>query len=104
MSREEEILIDILGSKSKIKILTLLCHNPGREYSLSEIVERTNLNFKTVSTNIRVFKSYGIVIERRYGPAKLISINPQNPIVMKLIELMKVGKWRIHRSETICWS
>jgi len=89
MAKPEEIVTDLLGSPSKVKILALLCSNPKREYSLGEIVKHTKLCFKTVSTTIRIFKKYGIIRERRYGPAKLISINTQNPLAKKIIRLFE---------------
>jgi len=89
MSQREEVIADLLGSKSKIKILALLCSNPHREYEIGDIVKLTGFTYRTVSTAIHMFNSHGIITIRRYGPAKLVSINPTNPLARKIIMLFR---------------
>jgi len=89
MSQREKIIADILGSKAKIKILALLCRNPYHEYKMGDIVEKTGLTYRTVSHAIHMLKKHGIIKINRYGPAKLISINTQSPLAIKIIKLFE---------------
>jgi len=89
MSRGEKVIEDILGSKAKVKILALLCNNPYHEYKMGDIVKLTGLTYRTVERVIHMFKKHDLIVIRRYGPAKLISINTQSPLAIKIIRLFR---------------
>jgi len=78
-------LEEILGSPGRIRILRILAEH--QEVNITRIVRETGMHYRLVNKHIEVLKKHGIVIEKRFGRARLIALNRDNPLVEKLLEL-----------------
>lgn len=66
-------LYKALGDEQRLAILELL---RGRELFVQEIVERTGLHQSVVSRHLSFMHAVGLLIKRREGSMKYVSINP----------------------------
>ncbi len=78
-------LEEILGSPGRVRILRVLAEHG--EMNISRLVRETGMHHRLVNHHIEVLKRHGVVVEKRHGRARLISLNRGNPLVETLLEL-----------------
>ncbi|MBS7633334.1 winged helix-turn-helix transcriptional regulator [Candidatus Bathyarchaeota archaeon] len=64
---------DVFSSKSRIKILRLLCQLG--ELNVSEMARRLGTNYKTTVKHLEVLESEGILKHKVFGRIRLYKIN-----------------------------
>ena len=88
---ERSLLIRFLGENPIFKIVDFLIENKGLDFSKKEIIEGAGISRASLFNCWDQIESQGIVaIKRRFGKTKLYSLNSENPIVRKLLELESV--------------
>lgn len=83
---------NILSSKSKIKILRMLCKNPEREFCLADIVKGTVSSFGTIHPAMKDLVSSRIVSVRKLGKSKIYKVNKSSifyPMVSGLLTVQE---------------
>lgn len=81
------MLESILGSKAKVKILRILAHNPGREFTVQKVAREGKLALGTTHPAIRDLVRIRAVLARKAGRSFLYSINSSHLLYGKLREL-----------------
>ncbi|KSW11937.1 ArsR family transcriptional regulator [Pyrodictium occultum] len=87
MSIESDELARILGSKGKIKILSLLARSG--QLNITRIIKDTGLHHRLVEQHLEELKNAGLVEEQRIGRLRLFSLRYDNPKTAVLIELLR---------------
>ncbi len=80
---------DLLGSKTKVRILRLLCAHPGREFSLREVSLAVGQSLGSVHPALRQLLAVRIVVTRRVGRSRTVRINPTHPLHGALVALFR---------------
>ena len=88
---ERSLLIRFLGENPIFKIVDFLIENKGLDFSKKEIIEGAGISRASLFNCWSQLESQGIVgVKRKFGKTKLYSLNSENPIVRKLLELESV--------------
>ena len=88
---EKSLLIRFLGENPVFKIVDFLIENKGLDFSKKEIVEGAEISRASLFNCWEQLESQTIVnVKRKFGKTKLYSLNSENPIVRKLLELESV--------------
>ena len=87
---QKPILIKIIGSSAKARVLNFLIKGRGLDYSMSDIARNSNIGWTTLNTIWNDFMKLSIVKHTRIvGKAKLYTLNISNPIIKILVDLYK---------------
>ena len=78
-------LEEILGSPGRVRILRVLAEY--NEINITRLVRETGMHYRLVNHHIEVLKRHGVVVEKRFGRARIIILNRDNPIVEKILAL-----------------
>jgi len=70
-------LDELFSCRGRIKILLVLFEHG--EMSMSELARRSGLNYTTTEKHVEVLARKGLVKERRWGRARLVSLNMEKP-------------------------
>ncbi len=81
---------NILSSKSKIKILRMLCKSPEREFCLSDIAKGTDSSIGTAYPAVKNLVSFRIVSMRQLGKTKIYKINKSSLFYPMISDLLTV--------------
>ncbi|MBI4010063.1 MAG: nucleotidyltransferase domain-containing protein [Candidatus Aenigmarchaeota archaeon] len=80
---------NILGSKSKVKLLRIFYDNPNREFTLYEIKKTFNLSTGTINPVLKSLVNNRALLSRRVGKSILYQLNSNNLIVKKTVEIFE---------------
>ncbi len=80
-------LEEILGSPGRVRILRVLA-NHG-ELNITRLVRETGMHYRLVNKHIEVLKRHGIVIEKRFGRARIVALNTENPLTRTLLRIFR---------------
>ncbi|AEM39790.1 regulatory protein ArsR [Pyrolobus fumarii 1A] len=80
-------LEEILGSPGRIRILRVLL-NHG-EVNITRLVRETGMHYRLVNRHLEVLKKHGVIVEKRYGRARIITLNRDNPLTRLLAEIFE---------------
>ena len=69
------MLQKLMGSKTRVKILTLFIINPKREYYAREIERELKSNFEAIRTELINLEKIGLLRSRISGKQRYYSIN-----------------------------
>ena len=86
------MLENILGSKSKIRMLRVLTVNMKREFCLEDVVKATGMSFGTVHPALKDLVSSRIVLGRKAGRSILYKINVNHVLFHRIKELVEMEK------------
>ncbi len=76
---------EILGNTGRIRILrVLLIYN---EVNITKLVRETGMHYRLVIKHLNILKQHGIVTEKRYGRARIIVLNRDNPLTQAIQEV-----------------
>ncbi|MCS4541424.1 MAG: nucleotidyltransferase domain-containing protein [Euryarchaeota archaeon] len=83
----------IIGTKTAIRILSLLLKNPQKEYKEIELIRGSNVGKGAGADAINKLSSLGILKIKRVGKTKIVSLNILNPITFSLRQLFDQHKF-----------
>ncbi|MFX1480847.1 MAG: hypothetical protein ACFFCI_22405 [Promethearchaeota archaeon] len=66
---KSDIIEDLLGSKARVSILRILALNS--ELSLTQIIQKTKLNYNSVLKHLHYLKSINFIQEKKFGRIKI---------------------------------
>lgn len=88
---EKSLLIKFLGENPMFRIIDFLIENKGLDLSKKEIIEGAGISRASLFNCWKQLEEKDIVrVSRRFGKTKLYTLNSENPIVRKLLELESV--------------
>ncbi len=82
------MLENIIGAKSKVKILREMMQTDDREYCLEDLVKATDQSFGTVHPSLNSLVDSRMVLVRKIGKSKLYRVNRRHILYEKIKELM----------------
>ncbi len=83
-------LEEILGSPGRVRILRVLA-NHG-ELNITRLVRETGMHYRLVNRHIEVLKRHGVVVEKRFGRARIVALNMENPLTRTLLRIFQGGE------------
>lgn len=84
----KSLLLQLLGDRPAFKILDFLIENKGLDFSKKEICHSAGISKATLFNYWPILEMQQIVkITRKFGKTKLYTINNENSVAMKLLEL-----------------
>ena len=88
---ERSLLIRFLGENPIFKIVDFLIENKGLDLSKKEIIEGSNISRASLFKVWEQLEEQDIVVvTRKFGKTKLFTLNSENSVVKKLLELESV--------------
>ena len=88
---EKSLLIKFLGENPVFRIVDFLIENKGIEVTKKEIIEGADISRASLFKVWKQLEEQEIVIvKRQFGKTKLYSLNSENLIVRKLLELESI--------------
>ena len=88
---EKSLLIKFLGENPVFRIIDFLIQNKGLEVTKKEIIEGADISRASLFKVWKQLEEQEIVmVKRQFGKTKLYSLNSENPIVRKLLELESI--------------
>ncbi len=82
------MLENILGSRSKMKLLREMVRNEEREYCLEDLVKATKQSFGTVHPALGSLVESRIIVVRKMGRSKLYRVNQRHVLYEKITDLI----------------
>jgi len=87
----KSLLIKFLGENPVFRIIDFLIENKGLDVTKKQIIEGADISRASL---FKVWKQLEeqeiVVVKRQFGKTKLYSLNSENPIVRKLLELESI--------------
>jgi len=88
---ERSLLIRFLGENPMFRIIDFLIDNKGMDVTKKEIMEGAEISKASLFNCWKQLEEQEIVrVTRQFGKTKLFTLNSENPIVKKLLELESV--------------
>lgn len=85
---EKSLLIKFLGENPLFRIIDFLIENKGIDVTKKDIIEGAEISRASLFKVWKQLEEQEIVkIKRQFGKTKLYTLNSENPIVKKLLEL-----------------
>jgi predicted transcriptional regulator len=78
----------ILASSCRQKILKVLSH--AREIRIMKLVQSTGCAYNEVERNLQILEHEDIIIYRRVGRKRVISLNYDNPKTRLLLKVLRI--------------
>lgn len=85
-------MIDIIGTKTSIKILSILLRNSYKEFKEIELIRKTNVGKGAGASAINKLFSFNIIKIKKVGKTKTILLNTLNPVTFSLRQLFDYNK------------
>jgi len=79
----------LLGSKTKVRILRLLCTRPEREFTLRELSLAVDQSLGSVSPAVEQLLGTRILLTRRVGRSRALRVNRNHPLYDPLATLFR---------------
>lgn len=89
------MLEEILGSKTKIKVLRKFAENPKREYTLEELSSATGLSHGGLYPAIRQLVEVRAIITKKIGRSTSYILNMPNLLIKEILKLF-LAEARLH--------
>ncbi|MEK6968568.1 MAG: hypothetical protein AABX51_08130 [Nanoarchaeota archaeon] len=87
-TEQKSLLLQLTGEMSLFRIIDFLVDNKGMDYSKKDIAEGSGVARASLFNYWKELETRGIVKEtRRYGKTKLYTLNSENLITKKILEL-----------------
>ncbi|MFX1457618.1 MAG: hypothetical protein ACFFDB_19810 [Promethearchaeota archaeon] len=80
---------EVLGSKSRLKILRELAQN--KELTISLIINKTRMNYNDVIKHLNILMDFDFVQEKKFGRIRLFRYKEENAKALQLKELFNNG-------------
>jgi len=89
--KEKSLLLHLTGEMPLFKILDFLVDNKGLDFTKKDIIEGTEISKASLFNYWPEVEKYRLVkITRQFGKTKLYTLNTENPIIKKILELESV--------------
>ncbi len=75
---------EIIGSKSRVKLMTLFLLSPGERFYVRELVRKTGENINSVRRELQRLERVGLLTSEREGNMKYYEVNREAPIYEEL--------------------
>jgi DNA-binding transcriptional ArsR family regulator len=92
MDENKEQLLRLLGSYSRLKILTILLKYREQDLTLYKITKYSKLSKDIIRRNITNLVEAGLVNVRHYGAIRIYSLNKDNTVVNEFVDFLKKAK------------
>ena len=87
---DKSLLLQLTGEMPLFKIVDFLLENKGMDFSKIDIVKGAEISRASLFNYWGELEKHGIVkVTRSFGKTKLYTLNVQNPVAKKIIELEK---------------
>lgn len=87
-SRGAIALLPLFRSKSQYRLVGELYTNPGGEYTVGQLAERTGASHATISREVTRLEAAGLLKSREEGRRRLVKANEDTPVFAPLRDLM----------------
>jgi len=88
--KERSLLLNLVGDMPLFRIVDFLLENKGMDFSKTDIINGADISKSSLFNYWEEIEGNGIVrITRKFGKTKLYTLNTNNPVVQKIIELEK---------------
>lgn len=87
---EPPLLAPVFRSEAQARLLSSILLS-GDELSLTELAERTQTPYATAHREVARLLEAGILAERTAGRTRLLSANPESPLVRPLREILAIA-------------
>jgi len=88
---EKSLLVKFLGENPVFRIIDFLIENKGMDVTKKDIIEGAGISRASLFKCWKQIEEQEIVlVKRQFGKTKLYTLNSENPIVRKLLELESV--------------
>jgi len=78
---------EMLGSKTKVKILRKLSETPAREFTLNELSSALKLSHGSVLPSLKQLADARALVTKRAGRSVLYRLNLANPMIKEILKL-----------------
>jgi predicted nucleotidyltransferase len=95
-----------LGTKTAIKILKILFENPLQEFKEIELVREAKVGKGSASTTINNLVKEGILVEKRIGKAKLLSLKVHSTktyLIKTLLDQEKLSRMQVSKLASVLY-
>lgn len=92
MDENKEKLLRLLGSYSRLKILTILLKHQEQDLTLYKITKYSKLSKDIIRRNIMSLVEADLVNVRHYGAIRIYSLNKNDAVVNEFVEFLKKAK------------
>ena len=88
---EKSLLLQLTGEMPLFKIIDFLIENKGLDLTKKEIIDGANISRAALFKYWNELERYNLVrITRKFGKTRLYTLNSENPIVRRILDLEKV--------------
>lgn len=77
-------MIGIIGTKTSVKIISILLNNPYKEFKEIELIRKSDVGKGTGASTINRLSSFDVIKIKKIGKTKTILLNTINPITFSL--------------------
>ncbi len=67
----------LIGSKARVKLLTLFCLNPGKRFFIREIVRKCDIAYLSVVRELKILEEFGLLQSEVSGKQKYYWVDEQ---------------------------
>lgn len=86
--KEKSLLLQLTGEMPLFKIIDFLVDNKGMDFTKKDIAEGAEISKASLFNYWPELEKYKIVkVTRTFGKTKLYTLNTENPITQKILEL-----------------
>jgi len=81
------LLLKVLGSEARLRILLVLARNRGEDLTIYKIAKFSGLDRKVIRKHLSKLLTADLIHMKNYGPVSVYSINGDNSSVQRIIDL-----------------
>ncbi len=86
------MLENMLGTKSKIRILRELSSNPDRDFSPEDLAKATEMSYGTIHPAMKELANCRAILVKKVGSSKIYRINQSHILFQELAQLLEREK------------
>jgi len=94
---------EILGSRARVKLLTLFLLSPGERFYIRELTRKTGENINSVRRELQRLERVGLLVSEREGNLNYYEVNQEAPVYedLKRIFLKTEGVGKIIKDDLV---
>jgi DNA-binding transcriptional ArsR family regulator len=86
------LLLKVLGSEARLRILLVLARNRGEDLTIYKIAKFSGLDRKVIRKHLSQLLAANLIHMKNYGPVCVYSINSDNAPVQRIIDLFNEAR------------
>lgn len=90
---QSEKLSKLFGSRSRVSLLQFLFQNHNKKYRVNQIVRKTKVNSRLVSSELKKLAEIGILVSSRAGNALFYQVNRESALFNPLQSIFVESEW-----------